>query len=69
MELIDQKLSEISSVVYQKNLLKLAQKKANSLSDKAPQFENISKIMRFLYSKGYSSKDWESLDFKSLFSA
>jgi len=66
-ELIDQKLSEVSLLVYQDNLLKLAQKKAKTLSHKVPEFENIAKIMRFLYSKGYSSKDWEELDFKDLF--
>ena len=34
-ELIDQKLSEVSLLIYQENLLKLAQKKAKTLSDKA----------------------------------
>ena len=68
-ELIDQKLSEVSLLVYQDNLLKLAQKKAKTLSHKVPEFENIAKIMRFLYSKGYTSKDWEELDFKDLLSS
>ena len=66
-ELIDQKLSEVSLLIYQENLLKLAQQKAKTLSDEAPEFENNTKIMRFLYSKGYTSKDWERLDFKTLF--
>ena len=66
-ELIDQKLSEVSLLIYQENLLKLAQKKAKTLSDKASEFENTTKVMRFLYSKGYTSKDWEGLDFKNLF--
>ena len=69
LELIDQNLAEVSSLVYQENLLKLAQKKAKTLSDDVPGFENTAKIMRFLYSKGYTSKDWEGLDFKKLFSS
>jgi regulatory protein len=69
MKLIDQKLTAVSSVVYQENLLKLAQKKAKTLSDGGSDFESTAKIMRFLYSKGYTSKDWEGLDFKCLLSS
>jgi SOS response regulatory protein OraA/RecX len=68
-ELIDQKLTGVSSMVYQENLLKLAQKKAKTLSGNVSSFENINKIMRFLNSKGYTSKDWENLNFKDLFSS
>jgi regulatory protein len=68
-ELIDQNLTGVSSMVYQENLLKLAQKKAKTLSGNVSSFENINKIMRFLNSKGYTSKDWENLNFKDLFSS
>ena len=67
--LIDKKLSALSVDNYNKNLLALAHKKAKTLPLDGKEFENTTKIMRYLYSKGYTSKDWEGLDFKSLFSS
>jgi regulatory protein len=68
-DLIDKKLSEISFQVYQKNLLTLAQKKVKTLKKEDSEFDKKTKVMRFLYSKGYTSSDWDDLDFKRLFSS
>lgn len=67
--MIDKKLSEISFQVYQKNLLTLAKKKVKTLKKEDSEFDKKTKVMRFLYSKGYTASDWDELDFKRLFSS
>jgi len=67
--LINKKLSEISPQVYQKNLLWLAQKKIKTLKKEDRDYYKKTKIMRFLYSKGYTPNDWEGIEFKDLFSS
>lgn len=67
--LIDAALKNIDKEKYQQNLLILARKKSDSLNKETNTFEKKAKIMRFLYSKGYQSSDWENLDFSALFTS
>ena len=66
---IDSALKNIDKEKYQQNLLILAQKKSDSLNKETNAFEKKAKIMRFLYSKGYQSSDWENVDFSALFAS
>lgn len=67
--IIDLALKSIDKHKYQENLLHLAQKKSDSLNNELNPFEKKVKIMRFLYSKGYQSSDWENIDLSGLFSS
>ena len=66
---IDSALKNIDKEKYQQNLLILAQKKSDSLNKETNAFEKKAKILRFLYSKGYQSSDWENVDFSALFAS
>ena len=46
----------------------LAQRKALSIKKEEDLYIKKAKLMRFLYSKGYTSSDWEEIDFNRLFS-
>ena len=65
---IDQAMINIPEKTYQKNLLFLAQRKAMSIKKEEDLYLKKAKLMRFLYSKGYTSNDWEEIDFNRLFS-
>jgi regulatory protein len=67
LDVIDKKLSSLSVDVYKENLFTLARKKAKTISNDCSDFEKKSKVMRFLYSKGYTAGDWEVIDFNDLF--
>lgn len=66
---IDAAIKNIDKEKYQQNLLILAQKKSDSLNKETNAFEKKAKILRFLYSKGYQSSDWENVDFSALFAS
>ena len=65
---IDQAMNNIPKKTYQNNLLILAQRKALSIKKEEDLYLKKAKLMRFLYSKGYTSSDWEEIDFNRLFS-
>jgi len=65
---VDQAMNNISEKTYQNNLLILAQRKALSIKKEDDFYLKKAKLMRFLYSKGYTSNDWEEIDFNKLFS-
>ena len=67
--LIDQELNNIPKQKYTQNLQVLAEKKARSLKVELSEFEKKAKVLRFLSSKGYSSNDWDEIDFSSLFAS
>ena len=64
---IDQAMNNIPEKTYQNNLLILAQRKALSIKKEEDLYLKKAKLMRFLYSKGYTSKDWGEIDFNTLF--
>lgn len=64
---IDQAINNIPEKTYQNNLLILASRKALSLKKEEDLYLKKAKLMRFLYSKGYKSSDWEEIDFNTLF--
>ena len=64
---IDQAINNIPEKTYQNNLLTLAQRKALSIKKEEDLYLKKAKLMRFLYSKGYTSKDWGEIDFNTLF--
>ena len=64
---IDQAINNIPEKTYQNNLLILAQRKALSIKKEEDLYLKKAKLMRFLYSKGYTSKDWGEIDFNTLF--
>ncbi len=68
-EIIDQGLNDIPKQKYTQNLQVLAEKKALSLKKGLTEFEKKGRILRFLSSKGYSSNDWDEIDFSSLFTS
>ena len=65
---VDQAMNNIPKKTYQNNLLILAQRKALSIKKEEDLYLKKAKLMRFLYSKGYTSSDWEEIDFNRLFS-
>ena len=65
---VDQAMNNISEKTYQNNLLILAQRKALSIKKEDDFYLKKAKLMRFLYSKGYTSNEWEEIDFNRLFS-
>lgn len=65
---VDQAMNNISEKTYQNNLLILAQRKALSIKKEDDFYLKKTKLMRFLYSKGYTSNEWEEIDFNRLFS-
>lgn len=65
---IDQAINNIPEKTYQNNLLMLAQRKALSIKKEEDLYLKKAKLMRFLHSKGYTSNDWEEIDFNTLFS-
>ena len=65
---IDQAMNNIPEKTYQNNLLILAQRKALSIKKEEDLYQKKAKLMRFLYSKGYTSNDWVEIDFNRLFS-
>ena len=65
---VDQAMNNIPKKTYQNNLLILAQRKALSIKKEEDLHLKKAKLMRFLYSKGYTSSDWEEIDFNRLFS-
>ena len=65
---IDQAMNNIPKKTYQNNLLILAQRKALSIKKEEDLYLKKAKLMRFLYSKGYTSNDWVEIDFNRLFS-
>ena len=65
---IDQAINNIPEKTYQSNLLIVAQRKALSIKKEEDLYLKKAKLMRFLYSKGYTSNDWEEIDFNTLFS-
>lgn len=65
---IDQAINNIPEKTYQNNLLILAQRKARSIKIEEDLYLKKAKLMRFLYSKGYTSNDWKEIDFNTLFS-
>lgn len=66
---IDQAINNIPEKTYQKNLLILAQRKTLSIKKEEELNLKKAKLMRFLYSKGYTSNDWEEIDFNTLFTS
>ena len=62
------KLNVPGEKTYQNNLLILAQRKARSIKIEEDLYLKKAKLMRFLYSKGYTSNDWKEIDFNTLFS-
>lgn len=68
-ELIDHGLNSIPKREYTQNLQVLAEKKVRSLKVELSEFEKKGKLLRFLSSKGYSSNDWDEIDFSSLFAS
>ena len=68
-ELIDQGLNGIPNQKYNHNLQVLAEKKARSFKVELSEYEKKVKVLRFLSAKGYSSNDWDDLDFSSLFAS
>lgn len=67
--LIDHGLNSIPKQKYTQNLNVLAEKKVRSLKIELSEFEKKAKVLRFLSSKGYSSNDWDEIDFSSLFTS
>lgn len=67
--LIDHGLNSIPKQKYTQNLNVLAEKKVRSLKIELSEFEKKAKVLRFLSSKGYSSNDWDEIDFSSLFAS
>ena len=65
---VDQAMNNIPEKTYQNNLLILAQRKALSIKKEDDLYQKKAKLMRFLYSKGYTSNEWEEIDFNRLFS-
>ena len=65
---IDQAMNNIPEKTYQNNLLILAQRKALSIKKEEDLYQKKAKLMRFLYSKGYTSNDLVEIDFNRLFS-
>ncbi len=64
---IDQAMNYIPEKTYQNNLLILAQRKALSIKKEEDLYLKKAKLMRFLYSKGYTPNDWKEIDFNTLF--
>ena len=67
--LIDHGLNSIPKQKYTQNLNVLAEKKVHSLKIELSEFEKKAKVLRFLSSKGYSSNDWDEIDFSSFFAS
>jgi regulatory protein len=68
-DLIDRGINGIPKQKYTQNLQALAEKKAMTLKSGLSEFEKKGKVLRFLSSKGYSSNDWDEIDFSSLFAS
>ena len=65
---VDQAIDNVPEKIYLNNLLFLAQRKALSIKKEEDLYIKKAKLMRFLYSKGYTSNDWGEIDFNTLFS-
>ena len=66
-DLIKKALDCIEMEKYLGNMRELAVKKGMALSKELSPYEKKMKVVRFLYSKGYSINDWEENGLDRLF--